>query len=90
MAPYIDYLLEPLSRRGFFASLSCDLPATQHLVYHPQTDCVCMTGGTATHDAIVWGADPKEQAERRSKDDPKLKVRLLSSDCAGLWLLGVF
>lgn len=32
-----------------------------------------MTGGTATHDAIVWGP-PSEQAERKARDDPLLKV----------------
>ena len=35
----------------------------------------CMTGGTATHDAIVWGASQEEQAARKAADDPLLKVR---------------
>jgi hypothetical protein len=122
VAPYIDYVLEPLARRGFFASSanpgealqlalttslvdSClvslesnlqllntrlcphpthpslllvaaaELAVTQHMLYSPLTDCVHMTGGTATHDAIVWGADPAEQARRRAANDPVLKVR---------------
>lgn len=45
------------------------------MLYSPLTDCVHMTGGTATHDAIVWGADPEEQARRRVANDPLLKVR---------------
>lgn len=40
MAPFIDYVLEPLAARGYFASVLCDLPATQHLLYHPLADCV--------------------------------------------------
>lgn len=121
VAPFIDYVLEPLAQRGFFASTanpgealqlaltpplvelclspsratcSCsthvcahtqptrhcypsaaaELAVTQHMLYSPLTDCVHMTGGTATHDAIVWGADPAEQARRRAANDPLLKV----------------
>eukprot|EP00198_Chlamydomonas_reinhardtii_P001445 XP_001690781.1 tRNA (uracil-5-)-methyltransferase [Chlamydomonas reinhardtii] len=37
-----------------------------------------MTGGTATHDAIVWGSTPEEQARRRAADDPVLKVPITS------------
>lgn len=46
----------------------------QQLLYSPLTDCVHITGGAATHDAIVWGPDPAEQARRRTANDPVLKV----------------
>ncbi len=73
VAPYIDHVLAPLARRGFFGSVLCGVEATKHLVYHPLADCVCMTGGTATHDAIVWG--PREEQEgRKARNDPLLKV----------------
>lgn len=74
-APFIDYVLEPLARRGYFASsTNPSLEVTQRMLYSPLTDCVHMTGGTATHDAIVWGSDPAEQARRRADNDPLLKV----------------
>jgi hypothetical protein len=77
-APFIDYVLEPLSRRGYFASsTNPELSVTQRMLYSPLTDAVHMTGGTATHDAIVWGGDPAEQARRRAANDPLLKVCLL-------------
>ncbi len=47
---------------------------TQALLYHPLVECVHLTGGTATHDAIVWGDTPEEQQRRRAANDPKLKV----------------
>lgn len=36
--------------------------------------CVHMTGGIATHDAIVWGSGKEEQARRKAANDPLLKV----------------
>lgn len=57
-----------------------DLALTQHMLYSPLTDCVHMTGGTATHDAIVWGGSPAEQARRRAASDPLLKVRLPAAE----------
>lgn len=42
--PFIDYILEPLARRGYYASTLCDLPATRALLYSPLTDKVHMTG----------------------------------------------
>lgn len=52
------------------------------MLYSPLTDCVHMTGGTATHDAIVWGSDPEEAARRRAAGDPLLKV------CVLRWCVG--
>uniref|UniRef100_A0A7S0VM25 Aldehyde dehydrogenase domain-containing protein n=1 Tax=Polytomella parva TaxID=51329 RepID=A0A7S0VM25_9CHLO len=53
-----DCVLDPLRRRGFYISLSyCeDVRQTTALLHHPLVQHVQMTGGTATHDAIVWGS----------------------------------
>ena len=62
-------------RRRNVLTWTCDwwLQLTQHLLYHPPTDRVHMTGGIEAHDAIVWG--PKaEQARRKQENDPVLKV----------------
>ena len=40
VAPFLDYVFEPLARRGYFGSVLCDIPSTQHLLYHPLTSCV--------------------------------------------------
>lgn len=88
-AQYIDYVLEPLARRGYYASsTNPELAVTQHMLYSPLVDCIHMTGGTATHDAIVWGSDPAEQARRRAANDPILKVPITSElGCVTPWLL---
>ncbi|KAJ9527649.1 hypothetical protein QJQ45_025928 [Haematococcus lacustris] len=84
-----EHILEPLSRRGFYTSLACDsVEETQQLVYHPAVEAVHMTGGTATHDAIVWGADPEEQARRKAANDPVLKVPMSSElGCVTPWIV---
>lgn len=89
VAPYIDRVLEPLARRGFYASATCpDVSVAQQLLYSPLTDCVHITGGAATHDAIVWGSDPAEQARRRAANDPVLKVPISSElGCVTPWLV---
>jgi acyl-CoA reductase-like NAD-dependent aldehyde dehydrogenase len=89
VAPYIDRVLEPLARRGFYASAtSPELAVAQQLLYSPLTDSVHITGGAATHDAIVWGSDPAEQARRRAANDPLLKVPISSElGCVTPWLV---
>lgn len=77
-APAVSARLAPCPPTPGPAGHPADLAVTQHMLYSPLTDCVHMTGGTATHDAIVWGSSPEEQARRRAANDPVLKVR-----CAG-------
>lgn len=55
LAPLLQYVLEPLSERGFLRAFRCDLPSTQHMLRHPLVSRVHMTGSKKTHDAIVWG-----------------------------------
>lgn len=77
--PYMRHVLQPLVEAGFVRVLELDTVAdTQALLYHPLVDCVHITGGTATHDAIVWGNTPEEQQRRRADNDPKLKVPITS------------
>lgn len=89
VAPFIDYVLQPLARRGYYASTAAkDIAVAQRLLYSPLTDCVHMTGGGATHDAIVWGASPEEQARRKAENNPLLKVPITSElGCVSPWLL---
>ena len=52
---YMCTLFAPLIREGYFASVVGGVEESQRLVYDPKVDHVHMTGGKATHDAIVWG-----------------------------------
>lgn len=59
---------------------------TQALLHHPLTTHVHMTGGNATHDAVVWGPAGPERQQRMQANTPLLKVRAmprLSADTDG-------
>jgi hypothetical protein len=47
-------------------------------VYHPDVTAVHLTGGKATHDLLVWGADPKEREKNLKAQTPKLKSMVTS------------
>ena len=75
---YFDVLFEPLIRRGFVASFSGGRCMGSHIVYHDAVGHVHMTGGKATHDAIVWGSPGAERERRIAEGDPKLRVPMTS------------
>lgn len=50
-----------------------DLDYTKELMYSEHTHVVHLTGGLATHNAIVWGADG-QQDTRKQQNAPLLKV----------------
>jgi hypothetical protein len=54
-APFLQYVLEPLIRKGFLAGIHSDLDTTKALLYNDNTSKVHITGSGRTHDAIVWG-----------------------------------
>ena len=53
---WVERLFAPLVGGGFFASVVGGVPEAQALLRAPAVDHVHMTGGKATHDAIVWGS----------------------------------
>lgn len=67
-------LLAPLISRGYLAlEAHSTLERSSALVYHPDADALHITGGKATHDLLVWGADPKERERNLKANTPKLK-----------------
>lgn len=77
--PLVRILFEPLIRRGF-VDLECHTTNERAaaLVNHPLVTAVHLTGGKATHDAIVWGADPKDQIKNKQANTPVLKAEMTS------------
>ena len=74
----LEYVLKPLIDKGYVISLpEVDLEFTKGLMYSPLTNVVHLTGGKATHDAIVWGLDG-QQMSRREKNEPLLKAAMHS------------
>jgi acyl-CoA reductase-like NAD-dependent aldehyde dehydrogenase len=74
---WLTQLFAPLIDLGFFGSVLGDVEVSQALVYAPSCDRVHLTGGVATHDAIVWGVGPEAQ-QRRAAGQPLLKVPMTS------------
>jgi hypothetical protein len=72
-------MFRPLVERGYL-----DLEAhttnerSSALVYHPAVTAVHLTGGKATHDAIVWGATEEERRQNIARGTPKLKAAMTS------------
>ncbi|MEW5298051.1 MAG: hypothetical protein WDW36_001213 [Sanguina aurantia] len=74
-----DRALAPLASWGYYASVAChSLEESKHMLYHPLVDAMHMTGGIATHDAVVWGTTKEEQERRKASNDPLLKVPITS------------
>ena len=74
--PIIDYVMAPLIDAGYLVSLDADIPTTQALIYSQMTDVVHLTGGTNTHDAIVWGTKDPETC--RANNEPVLKAQMFA------------
>ena len=77
--PLLRRLFQPLIKRGFLElEQHTTVERSNALVHHPLVAAVHLTGGKATHDAIAWGADPKEQMKNKENNNPVLKVPLTS------------
>ncbi len=79
LQPYWEESFRPLIDEGVFHVVRGGADVGNHLVHHPAVDTIHMTGSDRTHDVIVWGADPEEQA-RRKKSGEMLVDKPISSE----------
>lgn len=79
LQPYWEESFRPLVEEGVFYVVRGGAETGSHLVHHPRVDTIHMTGSDRTHDAIVWGADPEEQA-RRKRTGEKLVNKPITSE----------
>ena len=87
-APFYEDLFRDLIEDGFFASTLGDLEISGWLCQHELVEAVHMTGGTATHDAIVWGADHEQQAHNKQANTPVLNKPMTSElGCITPWII---
>jgi len=70
LGPYLERAFESLIEDGFLAVVYGGREAGEYLCRHPKVDTIHLTGSDRTHDAIVWGADPEEQARRKAENRP--------------------
>ncbi len=70
--------LQPLIKRGWLQILTGGADVGAAAIHHDEVDEAHITGSHHTHDAIVWGRDPEEQARRKREHDPLLKKPITS------------
>lgn len=78
VGPYIEKAFQCLVDEGFFAVVHGGAEIGGFLCNHPKVDTVHITGSDRTHDAIVWGGTPEEQARRKAARQPVLTKPITS------------
>ncbi|MCA9685016.1 MAG: aldehyde dehydrogenase [Myxococcales bacterium] len=63
--PHIERVFAPLIRAGFLRVVYGGIEVGAQLCAHPEVDSIHVTGSDRTYDAIVWGGDPDQRAERK-------------------------
>jgi acyl-CoA reductase-like NAD-dependent aldehyde dehydrogenase len=71
LGPLLEEALRPLIDDGFLAIVYGGAEVGAMLANHPRIDTLHVTGSNRTYDAIVWGADAAEQAERKASGQRK-------------------
>lgn len=70
VGPHLEVLFRSLIDDGFLAIVHGGADVGAYLADHPRIDALHVTGSDRTYDAIVWGADPAEQARRKAAGEP--------------------
>jgi hypothetical protein len=81
----IRHILQPLIQRGYMdTETNTSIERTKQIIYHPTAVArVHLTGGKATHDAIVWGDNNTSQRIK-----PILKATMTSElGCVTPWII---
>jgi acyl-CoA reductase-like NAD-dependent aldehyde dehydrogenase len=75
---YLAQAFAPLIDAGFLQIVYGGAEVGEYLCQHPQVDAIHITGSHRTHDAIVWGATPTEQQERKAANNPRITKPITS------------
>ena len=85
---FYDELFQDLIQDGYFFSTLGDRDISGWLCQHDLVEAVHMTGGNATHDAIVWGADHNIQETNKKNNAPVLHKTMTSElGCITPWII---
>ncbi len=75
---YLASAFAPLIEAGFLQIVHGGAEVGAYLCQHPQIEAIHITGSHRTHDAIVWGATPAEQQERKATNHPRMDKPITS------------
>jgi acyl-CoA reductase-like NAD-dependent aldehyde dehydrogenase len=79
VGPHLKRAFAALIDDGFMELVYGGAEVGAHLANHPQVDTLHVTGSNRTYDAIVWGADPAQQAERKARNE-RLNTRPFTAE----------
>ncbi len=75
---FLEQAFQSLREDGFFSVVYGGAELGSYLTHHPAIDTIHVTGSHLTHDAIVWGSTPAEQAQRKAANEPLLSKPITS------------
>jgi acyl-CoA reductase-like NAD-dependent aldehyde dehydrogenase len=78
LGPFLERSFAPFIEFGCLRIVYGGAGEGARLAQHPDVEAIHITGSAATHDAIVWGATPAEQAENKRLASPKLRKHVTS------------
>ena len=78
MGPILAAAFQSLRQDGFFEVVYGGAELGHHLCQHPLVDTIHITGSHQTHDAIVWGGTPAEQAQSKADKQPRMTKPITS------------
>jgi len=86
--PFFQKVFAPLIEGGFLADVCGDIPTGSYIINSKYVSKVHMTGGTPTHDAIVWGIGKEIQAANKAAMTPVLEKEMTSElGCVTPWII---
>ncbi len=76
--PHIQRAFQCLIDDGYLAVVYGGAEVGKHLTDHALVDTIHITGSDRTHDAIIWGATPDEQAKNKAAGTARLTKHISS------------
>ncbi len=78
MGAILETAFRSLRQDGFLEIVYGGADLGRHLCQHPLVQTIHITGSHHTHDAIVWGATPVEQSQRKAAQQPLMTKPITS------------
>jgi NAD-dependent aldehyde dehydrogenases len=83
LGPLLEEAFAEAIGRDFLRVVYGDGEQGSYLTHHPGVDEIHLSGCRETHERILWGADPMEQAERKLSHHP-LHAKPVTSELGGV------
>lgn len=78
LGPHVERAFRAFVEKDWLRVVYGGAEVGAYLCAHPKVTSIHVTGSERTHDAIVWGADPEEQARRKATGERKIDKPITS------------